>query len=60
MPIPLPPRRTPPPESFLLKTMLVASALFFGALVVANQEIYMSKPGHSLSEAEVELRLAAR
>ena len=60
MAIPLPPRPSPPRESFLLKTMLVVSALFFGALVVANQEIYMSKPGQSLSEAEVALRLAAR
>jgi hypothetical protein len=40
--------------------MLVASALFFGALVTANQEFYLSKPGQSLSEAEVSLRMVAR
>ena len=47
-------------ESFLLKSMLVASVLFFGALVMANQEFYLSKPGQSLSEAEVSLRMVAR
>ena len=60
MPIALPPRLKPPRESFLLKSMLVVSALFFSALVMATQEFYMSAPGHSLSEAEVELRVAAR
>ena len=60
MPTPLPPRTSRPRESFLLKTMLVASALFVGTLVMANQEFYMSQPGHSLSEVEVALQLAAR
>jgi hypothetical protein len=44
----------------LLKSVLVASALFFSALVMANQEFYMSAPVHSLGEAEVTLRLAAK
>ena len=54
MPIPVIPRRPPAKprrESFLLKSMLVASALFVGALVMANEEFYLSAPGHSLSEA---------
>ena len=63
MAIPLIPRRPPVKpvrESFLLKTLLVASALFFSALVIANQEFNLSPPGQSLSEVEVALRLAAR
>jgi hypothetical protein len=47
-------------ESFLLKSVLVASALFFSALVMAEQEYYLSAPGHSLSEAEVALQLSGR
>lgn len=58
--IPRRPQGKPGRESFLLKSVLVASALFFGALVMANQEFYLSAPGQSLSEAEVTLRLAAR
>jgi hypothetical protein len=50
----------PARESFLLKSVLVASALFFSALVMANQEFYMSAPAHSLGEAEVTLRLVAK
>jgi hypothetical protein len=61
MPILLPPRRPKPArESFLLKSMLVASALFMGSLLVAHQEFNFSAPGHSLSETEAALRLAAR
>ena len=58
----IPPRPRPKPEreSFLLKSVLVASALFFASLVMVNQEFYMSAPGHSLSEAEISLRLAAK
>ena len=54
------PHAKPASESFIFKSVLVASALFFCALVMANQEFYMSTPSHSLSEAEVTLRLAAR
>ena len=54
------PQAKPARESFLLKTLLVASALFSSALVIANQEFYLSAPGQSLSEAEVALRLAAK
>ena len=57
--IPPRPRAKPARESFLLKSVLVASALFFATLVLANQEFYLSAPGHSLSEAEISLRLAA-
>jgi hypothetical protein len=63
MPISLPPRRTaakPAGESFLLKSMLVVSALFVGTLLAASQEFYFSSPGHSLSETEAALRLPAR
>ena len=63
MPTFLPPRRpdtTPARESFLLKSILVASALFMGALLVASEEFNFSSPGHSLSETEAALRLAAR
>jgi hypothetical protein len=63
MPIPVMPRRLyakPQRESFILKSMLVASALFLGALVMANQEFYLSTPGQSLSEVEATLQLAAR
>jgi hypothetical protein len=63
MPILLPPRRpdkTPARESFLLKSMLVASALCVGALMVASAEFRFSPPAHSLSETEATLRLAAR
>ena len=47
MAIPLIPRRPqikPARDSFLLKTLLVASALFFSALVIENQEFYLSPP----------------
>jgi hypothetical protein len=63
MPNPVAPRRLyakPQRESFILKSMLVASAPFFGALVMANEEFYLSAPGQSLSEAEAMLRLPAR
>lgn len=63
MRIPVTPDRppaNPARESFIFKSVLVASALFFCALVMANQEFYMSSPSQSLSEAEVTLRLAAR
>lgn len=50
----------PPRESFLLKSMLVASALFVAAVAMANQEFYMSAPSQALSETEVALRLPAR
>jgi hypothetical protein len=62
MPIFLPQRRPPTPparESFLLKSMLVASALCVGALMVASAEFRFSSPAHSLSETEAALRLAA-
>ena len=56
---PFQPRQAKPArESFVFKSVLVASALFVGALVMANQEFYMSAPDHSLSQAEVALRLA--
>ena len=63
MPILLPPRRPETGtkrESFLLKSMLVASALVMGSLLVASQEFNFSSPGKSLSETEAALRLAAR
>ena len=62
MPITLPLRRTGPRsgrESFLLKSMLVASALAVGTLLAANEEFQLSAPGHSLSETEAALHLAA-
>ena len=61
MPISLPPRRPEAPpagESFLLKSILVASALFMVTLLVANVEFTFSSPAHSLSETEAALRLA--
>jgi hypothetical protein len=60
MPISLPTRRTdgkPAGESFLLKSMLVASALFVGTLLVASAEFNFSPIAHSLSETEAALRL---
>ena len=63
MPIALPPRRTdakPARESFLFKSMLMASVLFVGSLLVANIEFSFSAPAHSLSETEAALRLPAR
>jgi hypothetical protein len=61
MPILLPPRRPKPArESFLLKSVLVASALFMGGLVLVKEEFRLSAPGLSLSEAEVALRVAPR
>ena len=60
MPITLPLRRTGPRpgrESFLLKSILVASALFVGTLLVVNVEFTFSSPAHSLSETEAALRL---
>ena len=58
--IPPRPRVNPERESFLLKSVLVASALFVASIVMVNQEFYMSAPGHSLSEAEISLRLAVK
>jgi hypothetical protein len=43
----------------LFKSLLVASALFFSAIVLVEMEFYVSAPAHSLSEAEVMLRTAA-
>ena len=63
MPISLPSRRSnakPAAESFLLKSMLVASALFVGTLVVAATEFNFSAPAHSLSETEAALWLTAQ
>lgn len=62
MPNRTPPRppAEPPRESFVLKSMLVASAPFIAALAMANQEFYMSAPGQALSEIEVALRLPAQ
>lgn len=63
MPIALPPRRASKSatrESFLFKSMLVASALFFGSLLAVNAEFSFSAPAHSLSETEAALRLPAR
>lgn len=60
MPMTLPLRRTEPKpgrESFLLKSMLVASALAVGTLLAANEEFQLSAPGHSLSETEAALQL---
>jgi hypothetical protein len=54
------PRGKPARESFFLKSMLVATALFLCALVMANQEFYMSAPDHSLSETKMTLRVAAK
>ena len=61
MPYPPSRRRNPPPagESFLFKSVLVASALFFCAIVMVEMEFYVSAPAHSLSEVEVMLRIAA-
>jgi hypothetical protein len=61
IPSPRRPRRNQPPagESFLFKSLLVASALFFSAIVLVEMEFYVSAPAHSLSEAEVMLRTAA-
>lgn len=60
MPIILPPRRAaqPPRESFLFKSVLVATALFAGCLIVVNAEFSFSAPAHSLSETEAKLRLS--
>jgi hypothetical protein len=67
MPIPQTPRRPrakalsqPPRENFIFKSMLVASALFATALVMVEAELYVSAPSHSLSEAEVTLRMTAK
>ena len=60
MRIPQTPRPAPPRESFALKSVLVASALFLGAFVIAELEFYVSRPAHSLSEAEAMLRTAAK
>jgi hypothetical protein len=65
--MPLPPRRprkrepqsAPHAESFVLKTVLVASALLLCAMVVVEMEFYVSAPAHSLSEAEVMLLTTA-
>ncbi len=55
---PIRPRRAEPArESFVLKSVLVVSALLVAALVMVNQEFYMSAPDHSLSQTEVALRL---
>ena len=65
MRVPQTPRRpqaiaSPARENFVFKSVLVASALFVAALVMVNQEFYMSAPSHSLTEAEVTLRVAAK
>lgn len=63
MPISLPPRAaraTVAHESFLFKSMLVASALVLGCLIIVNAEFSFSAPAHSLSETEAAMRLAAR
>lgn len=63
MPISLPPARTAAKsagESFLFKSMLVASALFVGTLLVAEVESNLSSPAHSLSETEAALHQPAR
>jgi hypothetical protein len=61
MPSPPSPRRhqSPSGESFLFKSVLVVSALFFSAIVMVEMEFYVSAPAHSLSEVEVMLRTAA-
>lgn len=61
MPISLAPRARPAPagENFALKSMLVASALWLGALVVAAAESNFSPPNHSLSQSEQALPLIA-
>ena len=60
-PLPRPPRNSPPAdESFFFKSMLVASALFFSAIVMVEMEFYVSAPAQSLSEVEVMQRIAAR
>jgi hypothetical protein len=69
MPFPAAPRRPkakskakskarPAPESFVLKTLLVMTALILGAFVFASEGIYLSAPGRSLSEVEASLLLA--
>ena len=61
MPISLPRRRAdakPAGESFLLKSMLVASALFLGTLLEASAEFKFSSIAHSLSKTGAALRLA--
>jgi hypothetical protein len=50
----------PAPESFILKSMLVASALFVAAFVMVELEFYVSAPGHSLSETEATPQTATR
>lgn len=63
MPINLPPRPAATAaarESFLFKSMLVASVLFVGSLLAANAEFSFSAPAHSLSETEAALHLPAR
>ncbi len=46
----------PAAESFLFKSVLVASALFLTSIVMVEMEFYVSAPGHSLSETEVMMR----
>lgn len=53
------PKREAPAESFAFKSLLVASALFVCTIVMVEMEFYVSAPAHSLSEAEVTLRIAA-
>lgn len=63
MPISLPPRRPDAKaaqESFLLKSVLIASALLMAGLLVVTEEFYFSSPAQSLSEAEAALRLTVR
>jgi hypothetical protein len=48
------------PESFALKSVLVASALLLAAMVMVEMEFYVSAPAHSLSEAEVTLPTATQ
>jgi magnesium-transporting ATPase (P-type) len=48
------------PESFILKSTLVASALFVAAFVMVELEFHVSAPGHSLSETETTPQTATR
>jgi hypothetical protein len=61
MPIALPPRRPRPKpgrESFLLKSMLVVSALFLVAFLVVTAEFDLARQTRTLTEAEVAAQLA--
>ena len=47
-------------ESLTLKSLMIASVLFLGSLVVVAQEFFFSRPAASLSETEAALRLGER